>query len=74
MSGCGGNCACAKEKTVAGTCHADAKTVVLFKNGMCPCGKSKDDCCHKDADDDAAKNAALGELCELHGGKNICEH
>ena len=44
--------------------------VVFDKEGKCPCGKSKEDCCHADLIDE---NPALHELCEPHNGRNVCE-
>ena len=68
--GCGGACACAQEKGQDSACATPSETVSIDKFGKCPCGKSKEDCCHKDTIDE---NAALHELCEPHNGKHVCD-
>ena len=68
--GCGGNCACARAAGEEVDCATPTETVMLDKFGKCPCGKSKEDCCHKDTIDE---NAALHELCEPHNGKHVCD-
>lgn len=68
--GCGGNCACAKAAGEEATCETPVGGVMLDKFGKCPCGKSKEDCCHKDSID---QNDALHELCEPHNGKHVCD-
>jgi hypothetical protein len=75
MSGCGGNCACAamqndKPEVNTKVCIPDVAPI-LDADGKCPCGKSFDECCHKD-EIVAGQNDALGELCAPHGGKNVC--
>ena len=71
--GCGGQCACARaeeSKKGEATC-APKGTVALDKDGKCPCGKSLDECCHKD-EILAMQNDAVGELCDPTNGKNLC--
>lgn len=69
MQGCGNNCACAKKVEDNETCMPPEGGVVFDKDGKCPCGKSKEDCCHEDTE----SNGALDELCEPHNGMNVCE-
>lgn len=69
MQGCGGNCACADKNTEKETLTPVAGGVVFDEDGKCPCGKSKEDCCHYESE----TNNAIGELCEPHNGTNVCE-
>ena len=73
MGGCGGHCACAAgaKPDAEMTCKPEGE-VALDKDGKCPCGKSADECCHKDKLVTGQKNDALDELCSPHGGKNVC--
>jgi hypothetical protein len=54
MSGCGRNCACAcgADEKETETCAAPEGGVTLDKDGKCPCGKAKEDCCHSDLIDE----------------------
>lgn len=69
--GCGGNCACAKMEQKGEKSCAPEGEITLNKDGKCPCGKSLDECCHKD-EIKANQNDAIGELCDPESGKNIC--
>ncbi|OGZ05207.1 MAG: hypothetical protein A2845_02710 [Candidatus Lloydbacteria bacterium RIFCSPHIGHO2_01_FULL_49_22] len=72
MGGCGGDCACAgSDKKGVAACSADEKKVVLDEHGKCPCGKTAESCCHKDAIQ-ASTNEALGELCCGSHGPDVC--
>jgi hypothetical protein len=71
--GCGGNCACAQaaaNESEAESCALPEGGVTLDKDGKCPCGKSKDDCCHSES---IAGENALHELCDEHNGKHVCD-
>ncbi len=70
FAGCKGACACARAAGQDAACATPTETVSIDKFGKCPCGKSKEDCCHKDTIDE---NAALHELCEPHNGKHVCD-
>ncbi len=69
MSGCQ-NCACGAKEEVK-VCPPNGGAVTLDANGKCPCGKSLDECCHKD-EIGAVENPAIGELCEPVSGKSVC--
>ena len=69
--GCGGNCACAREANEE-ACVTPKEGIQLDKDGKCPCGKSKEDCCHTDSIV-SEENPALHELCEPHNGKHVCD-
>ncbi len=68
--GCGGNCACAQVSEGKETCSLPPEGIVFDKEGKCPCGKSKSNCCHGENE---KENDALHELCEPHNGKHVCE-
>lgn len=68
--GCGGNCACAQMSDKNESCALPPEGVVFDKDGNCPCGKSKRDCCHGKKGEE---NDALHELCEPHNGKHVCD-
>ncbi len=74
--GCGSNCKCAGGiKAEDLSCEAPKEGVRLDKDGKCPCGKSSEDCCHRDTIMGAGdiENDALHELCEPHNGKHVCD-
>jgi hypothetical protein len=71
QGGCGGRCACADASKKEEESCAPKGEIALDKDGKCPCGKSLDDCCHKD-EIKSTGNDAVGELCEPHAGKNLC--
>ncbi len=68
--GCGGNCACAQMANEQDTCKLPKDGITLDEHGKCPCGKSKDECCHSEA---IEGNEALNELCEDHSGNHVCD-
>ena len=72
MSGCQ-NCACGKQEEAMKpiSCSDKVVDIEIGIDGKCPCGKSKEDCCHKD---ELTKNSqeALEELCSPRVGKPVC--
>lgn len=72
--GCGGGCRCAGDTPEVkddAQCVIPKEPLTLDKDGKCPCGKSAEDCCHKDELTDE-RNHALDELCEVHGNELPC--
>lgn len=68
MGGCGAHCRCGSTalKTQEAVC------AMPNKEGVCPCGKTKENCCHKDKFR-KEENEAVYELCKKHGLRHLCE-
>lgn len=70
--GCGGECRCAGNTTRVkndAQCDIEAVPLVQGKDGKCPCGKSADECCHKDEQKVCEHNIAQDASCESCVGK-----
>ena len=74
MSGCGGHCRCNDMAlgSSTGVCDTPKEAIALNKEGKCPCGKEREECCHKEALVDMTPNDALNELCGPHGDSFLC--
>lgn len=73
--GCGGGCRCAGDTPEIkndAACAVPKEPLMLDENGKCPCGKSMEDCCHKDEFSSGEHNHALDELCEAPGNESPC--
>ncbi|OGZ18902.1 MAG: hypothetical protein A2494_03870 [Candidatus Lloydbacteria bacterium RIFOXYC12_FULL_46_25] len=73
--GCGGGCRCAGDAPEIKNdteCAVPGEPLMLDANGKCPCGKSVEDCCHKDELSSSEHNHALDELCEAPGNESPC--
>ena len=55
-------------------CPSPKGGVVLDDKGLCPCGKTSVDCCHKDKifNNEEGENDAVYELCKKHGKRHLC--
>ncbi len=82
MGGCGGHCRCADQAEVVdgpvtskkiASCEPPKEGVMLDAEGKCPCGKTPDECCHKEVVFASEFNEALDELCADHGVVDMCD-
>jgi|GEM_PF-1927174 len=72
MSGCQ-NCSCGNGdvKEEEKVCPPVSTKIMIGEDGKCPCGKTPDECCHKEElQRDSA--GAIDELCAPRKDKQIC--